>query len=156
MRAGSKRWRAAATALSGRLRKLPAGRSLRLLADRKRTNLPESLTSFVGRERELAEIKQRLPATRLLTLTGIGGIGKTRLAQQAAAEMLDAYRDGVWFVDLAPLGDPALVPSALAQVLQVKEAPGSRCLRCCAITCARGRPCSFSTTASMCWTAARG
>ena len=102
-----------------------AGRSVApLLADRKRTNLPEPLTSFVGRERELAEIKQRLPATRLMTLTGIGGMGKTRLAQQAAAEMLDAYRDGVWFVDLAPLGDPALVPSALAHVLQVKEAAG--------------------------------
>ena len=95
-----------------------------LLANRQRTNLPEPLTSFVGRERELAEIKQSLPATRLITLTGIGGLGKTRLAQQAAAEMLDAYRDGVWFVDLAPLGDPALVPSALADVLQVKEVTG--------------------------------
>jgi non-specific serine/threonine protein kinase len=94
------------------------------LTDPKRTNLPESLTSFVGRERELGEIKQRLPTTRLMTLTGIGGLGKTRLAQQAAAEMLDAYRDGVWFVDLAPLGDPALVPSALARVLQVKETAG--------------------------------
>jgi non-specific serine/threonine protein kinase len=102
-----------------------AGRSAApLLANRKRTNLPESLTSFVGRERELAEIKQRLPTTRLMTLTGIGGLGKTRLAQQAAAEMLDAYRDGVWFVDLAPLGDPALVPSAVARVLQVKEVAG--------------------------------
>ena len=99
-----------------------------LLTDRKRTNLPESLTSFVGRERELAEIKQRLPTTRLLTLTGMGGMGKTRLAQQAAAEMLDAYRDGVWFVDLAPLSDPALVPSALANVLQVKEPPGQSLL----------------------------
>ena len=101
----------------------------------------EPLTSFVGRERELAEIKQLLPATRLLTLTGTGGIGKTRLAQQAAAEVLDAYRDGVWFVDLAPLRDPALVPSALAQVLQVKESAGQPLLTCCAITCARGRPC---------------
>ena len=95
-----------------------------LLANRKRTNLPESLTSFVGRERELAEIKQKLPTTRLMTLTGIGGLGKTRLAQQAAAETLDAYRDGVWFVDLAPVADPALVPSALARVLQVKEVAG--------------------------------
>src|SRR5450631_2115959 len=102
-----------------------AGRSAApVLADRRRTNLPELLTSFVGRERELAELKQLLPTIRLLTLTGTGGIGKTRLAQQAAAEMLDAYRDGVWFVDLAPLGDPTLVPSALAQVLQVKEAAG--------------------------------
>ena len=72
----------------------------------RRTNLPESLTSFVGRERELVEIKRLLPATRLLTLVGIGGIGKTRLALQVAAEVMDAYRDGVWFVDLAPLDDP--------------------------------------------------
>ncbi len=93
-------------------------------ADHKRTNLPELLTSFVGRERELAELKRLLPKSRLLTLTGTGGIGKTRLAQQAAAEMLDAYRGGVWFVDLAPLRDPALVPSALAQVLQVTESAG--------------------------------
>jgi predicted ATPase/DNA-binding winged helix-turn-helix (wHTH) protein len=101
------------------------GRSVApVAADRRRTNLPESLTAFVGRERELAEIKQRLPATRMLTLTGTGGIGKTRLALQAAAEVRDAYRDGVWFVDLAPLRDAALVPSALAQVLQLKEMAG--------------------------------
>ena len=92
--------------------------------DRKRSNLPQVLTSFVGRELEIAEIKRLLPTTRSLTLTGTGGIGKTRLALQAAAEVLDAYRDGIWFVDLAPLTDPALVPSALAQVLGVKEAAG--------------------------------
>jgi non-specific serine/threonine protein kinase len=90
----------------------------------RRTNLPQLLQSFIGRERELAEIKQLLPGTRLLTLTGTGGIGKTRLALQAAAEVRDAYRDGVWFVDLAPLVDPGLVPSALAQVLGVKESAG--------------------------------
>jgi non-specific serine/threonine protein kinase len=93
-------------------------------ASRERTNLPQLLQSFIGRERELAEIKQLLPGARLLTLTGTGGIGKTRLALQAAAEVRDAYRDGVWFVDLAPLVDPALVPSALAQVLGVKESAG--------------------------------
>lgn len=91
------------------------------LSDRTRTNLPQVLTSFVGREREVAEIKQQLPMTRSLTITGTGGIGKTRLALQAAAEVLDAYRDGVWFVDLAPMQDPELVVSALAQVLGVKE-----------------------------------
>ncbi|MEO8751735.1 MAG: tetratricopeptide repeat protein [Casimicrobiaceae bacterium] len=95
-----------------------------LLSDRTRTNLPQVLASFIGREREIAQIKLLLPTTRLLTLTGTGGIGKTRLALQAAAEVLDAYRDGVWFVDLAPLRDPALVPSALAQVLGVKESAG--------------------------------
>ena len=91
---------------------------------REHTNLPQLLQSFIGRERELAQIKQLLPRTRLLTLTGTGGIGKTRLALQAAAEVRDAYRNGVWFVDLAPLSDPGLVPSALAQVLGVKESAG--------------------------------
>ena len=108
----------------GPVKEITARSGAPLLANRKRTNLPESLTSFVGRERELAEIKQRLATTRLMTLTGTGGLGKTRLAQQSGAEMLDAYRDGVWFVDLAPLGDPALVPSAVANVLQVKETAG--------------------------------
>ena len=78
----------------------------------------------------------------MLTLTGTGGIGKTRLAQQAAAEVLDAYRDGVWFVDLAPLRDPALVPSALAQVLQVKESAGQTAgQRAVQPSAARRRPC---------------
>ncbi len=86
-----------------------------------RSNLPEPLTSFVGRDRELAEMKRLLPNRRLLTIIGVGGIGKTRLALQLAAEVTDAYRDGVWLVDLAPLADPALVPSAVAQVLGVRE-----------------------------------
>jgi len=94
------------------------------LRNRGRTNLPEMLTSFIGRERELAQIKQILPTTRLLTLTGTGGIGKTRLAQQTAAEVIDAYRDGVWFIDLAPLSDATLVASAVAQALGVKASPG--------------------------------
>ena len=89
-----------------------------------RSNLPEPLTSFVGRKRELAEIRQLLPEARLLTLTGTGGIGKTRLALEIAAEVRDRYSDGVWFVDLAPTIDPALVPSVLAQVMRVKESAG--------------------------------
>ena len=87
-------------------------------------NLPEPLASFVGRERELVELKRLLANNRILTLVGAGGIGKTRLAVQLAAEVSDAYRDGVWFVDLAPLADPELVPSALAQTLEVQQAPG--------------------------------
>ncbi len=87
-------------------------------------NLPLQLTSFIGRERELAEIAALLRQHRLLTLTGPGGTGKTRLALQACAEALDEFPDGVFFVDLAPLADSALVPSAVAQTLGVQELPG--------------------------------
>ena len=87
-------------------------------------NLPQQVTSFVGRERELAEVKALLAKTRLLTLLGIGGLGKTRLSLQAAADLLDDYPDGVWFVELAPLTDPQLVPQAVASVLGVKEEAG--------------------------------
>jgi predicted ATPase/DNA-binding winged helix-turn-helix (wHTH) protein len=91
----------------------------------KRTNLPEPLTSFIGRERELVEIKRLLPGKRLLTLVGVGGIGKTRLALQAAAEVTDAYRDGVWLVELGSISDPSLVPTSVAQVLGVQEGAGA-------------------------------
>jgi len=87
-------------------------------------NLPEPLTSFVGRERELVELKRLLAKNRLLTLTGAGGIGKTRLALQLAAEVKDAYRDGVWFIDFAPLDDPELVPNVAAQTLGVHQSAG--------------------------------
>jgi predicted ATPase/DNA-binding NarL/FixJ family response regulator len=82
------------------------------------------LTSFVGREREIAEITRLLATTRLLTLTGAPGVGKTRLALEVAAGLGDAFRDGVWLVELAPLADPALVPQAVATVLGVREQPG--------------------------------
>jgi predicted ATPase/DNA-binding winged helix-turn-helix (wHTH) protein len=85
------------------------------------SNLPAALTSFVGRERELAEIKRLLPRSGLLTLVGAGGIGKTRLALEVAAEVIDAFRDGVWFVDLAPLTASSQVTSAAAQVLGARE-----------------------------------
>ena len=85
---------------------------------------PQPLTSFIGRERELVEIKRLLPSTRLLTLVGVGGIGKTRLALQLAAEVMDAYRDGVWLVDLGSIRDPLLVPTSVAQVLGVQEKNG--------------------------------
>src|SRR5262245_3384115 len=81
----------------------------------RRHNLPLQLTSFVGRERELAEVRRLLAGARLVTLTGTGGAGKTRLALQVAAETLDEHPDGTWFVDLAPLTDATLVPqTALA------------------------------------------
>jgi transcriptional regulator with XRE-family HTH domain len=85
--------------------------------------LPVALTSFVGREREIAELSGLLASVRLLTLTGVGGCGKTRLALEVARAVSSAYPDGVRFVDLAPLVDPALVPQAVATVLGVRETP---------------------------------
>ena len=87
-------------------------------------NLPASLTSFVGRERELVEVKRMLAMTRLLTLTGPGGSGKTRLALETAADLVGAYQDGVWLVDLAPLSEPGLLVQEVAGVLEVQERPG--------------------------------
>src|SRR5207248_10824042 len=87
-------------------------------------NLPRQLTSFVGREKEMVEVRQLLSTTALLTLTGSGGCGKTRLALQVAADLLEEYADGVWLVELASLADPALVPQAVASALGVREAPG--------------------------------
>jgi len=87
-------------------------------------NLTQQLNSFVGRERELAEIKQMLASNRLVTLLGMGGIGKSRLSMQLAAELLDDFPDGVWFVELAALTDPSLVAQAVASVLGVKEEAG--------------------------------
>ena len=98
----------------------PALRSLEATPN----NLPLQVTSFIGRERELAEIKRLLGDARLLTLLGMGGLGKTRLSLQVAADALEKYPDGVWFVDLAPIKDPSLVPNAAAQVLGVREEPG--------------------------------
>jgi predicted ATPase/class 3 adenylate cyclase len=88
-------------------------------------NLPLQATAFVGRERELAEVKALLGKTRLLTLLGVGGLGKTRLSLQATVDVIDDYPDGVWFVELAPLSDPLLVPQAVATVLGVKEDAGT-------------------------------
>jgi len=107
-------------------------------------NLPCHLTSFVGREREMTEVTSLLTVNRLLTLTGPGGCGKTRLALEVAGEILGrgdrptgadetaadgpacpSFPDGAWWVDLAPLEDPALVPQAVAKVLGVREEPGA-------------------------------
>ncbi len=87
-------------------------------------NLPRQMTSFVGREREMIEVKRLLSTTCLLTLTGAGGSGKTRLALQVAADLLEQYPDGVWLVELAPLLDPALVPHAVVSALGILEQPG--------------------------------
>lgn len=88
------------------------------------SNLPTQLTSFVGRVREIAEIKQLLKSSRLVVLTGPGGCGKSRLATQVAAELVEVYQDGVWLVEFAPLTDAQLVPQAVASTLGVHEQIG--------------------------------
>ncbi len=84
-------------------------------------NVPAELTSFVGRRRELAEIKRRLGSSRLVTLTGPGGVGKTRLALRAAAEVARAFPDGVWLVPLASIQDPLLIAEAAFNALGVQN-----------------------------------
>ncbi len=86
-------------------------------------NLPTVLSSFVGRARELAELKELLESARLLTIAGPAGVGKTRLALQLAREAVDDFDDGAWWVALAPLTDPSLVPQAVASALMVREVP---------------------------------
>lgn len=88
-------------------------------------NIPIQLTSFIGREQEVAELKELLQSTRLITLTGPGGSGKTRLAIQVAGEIIEHFRNGVFFVALAPLTDPKLIVSAIAQPLGIKETVGN-------------------------------
>ncbi len=110
-------------------------------------NLPVQITSFIGRERDIVEVTELIGRVRLLTLTGPGGCGKTRLALQVSADLLKHFSDGVWLIDLAPLFDPSLVAQAVASILDIHEEP------CC----------SFDTTltgtskagrCSWCWTTA--
>src|SRR5512136_2959565 len=86
-------------------------------------NLPLQLTSFVGREKEIADIKGLLNSARLVTLTGSGGTGKTRLSQEVGAEELSSFANGAWLIELAPLSDPAQIIPALAQVFGLQELP---------------------------------
>jgi predicted ATPase/class 3 adenylate cyclase/DNA-binding CsgD family transcriptional regulator len=98
---------------------------LRSLADpRLLTNLPPQVSSFIGREGELDEVRALVGGARLVTLTGVGGAGKTRLGLEVAARLLDGTGDGVWFADLASLADPDLVPVTVADVLGVRQEPG--------------------------------
>ncbi len=92
--------------------------------DARPNNLPIQLTSFVGRAREIAEVKRLLGTARLVTLTGSGGAGKTRLALQVAADVVEDYPDGVWLAEFAPIADPALVPKTVASALDVPEQLG--------------------------------
>ncbi|HEU5438154.1 MAG TPA: LuxR C-terminal-related transcriptional regulator [Ktedonobacterales bacterium] len=88
-----------------------------------RSNLPAQVSSFIGRERELEQIARLLRQQRLVTVTGAGGIGKTRLALQAAAAELDRFADGVWLVELAPLASPELVAETVGKVLALRTDP---------------------------------
>ncbi len=87
-------------------------------------NLPRQRTSFVGRESEIAEIKALLDQAALVTVLGMGGMGKTRLTIQVAGELFQRYPDGTWFVDLSAIADPALVPSVTARALDIFDEPG--------------------------------
>jgi predicted ATPase/class 3 adenylate cyclase len=87
------------------------------------TNLPLQVTTFVGRDDDLIEVTEALGESRVVTLIGVGGVGKTRLAVQTAAEMLPRYRDGVWMCELGPLSDPGQVPDAVATTLGVQQRP---------------------------------
>jgi predicted ATPase/class 3 adenylate cyclase len=98
----------------------PALRSLEAVPN----NLPLQLTSFRGRDQDLLEISDILKDARLLTLFGTGGVGKTRLALQTGAELLERYPDGVWYIELASITDLGLVPSIVSSVLNVNETPG--------------------------------
>ncbi|HUO71945.1 MAG TPA: LuxR C-terminal-related transcriptional regulator [Solirubrobacteraceae bacterium] len=102
-------------------------------------NLPDQLTSFVGRAEELRALRAGLSETRLLTLTGAGGAGKTRLALQLAADCLDLFSEGAWWVDLAAVGDPQLVSDAVAAALGVRPLPSMSALEAC---CARLATCN--------------
>jgi len=87
-------------------------------------HLPVQLTSFIGRGTEIDGVRRTLSADRLVTLTGAGGVGKTRLAVQVAGALVGDFDDGVWYVDLAPIADPSLVPVAMASALGSPEQPG--------------------------------
>ncbi|TMB50246.1 MAG: adenylate/guanylate cyclase domain-containing protein [Chloroflexi bacterium] len=91
-------------------------------------NLPEQLTSFIGRQRELAAVTELVRSHRLVTLTGAGGTGKTRVAVRVAADLLAEHSDGAFFVDLAPIRDPVLIPLAIAQALSARVDPGGDAL----------------------------
>ena len=87
-------------------------------------NLPLQTTSFVGRDHEIAEVRRLLASARTVTLTGVGGGGKTRLALQVAAGLVDDFPDGVWFVEVSSLSHPSLVAQTVATVLGVAEESG--------------------------------
>jgi predicted ATPase/class 3 adenylate cyclase len=109
-------------AISGLRSEFPPLNSL----DARANNLPMQVTSLFGREQDVEDVKSLLAKHRLLTLFGAGGVGKTRLALQVGADLLDRYPDGVWFADLAPISDPELVASVIASVVGMPQRAGQR------------------------------
>jgi predicted ATPase/class 3 adenylate cyclase len=110
--------------ISGLATDFPALRSLDAIPN----NLPVQLTSFIGRAREIEQVNNLLAQERLVTLVGAGGSGKTRLAIQATAELMDTFKDGVWFIDLAPLDSPAFLLQTILAVLKLREETGQALL----------------------------
>ncbi len=100
------------------------GLGYRFIGEVSDSNLPVRLTSFIGREREIEDVGRLFATTRLLTLTGAGGSGKTRLAHEVARGLLEEFADGVWWCELGPLSDSTLVPQTVAATLGVREQPG--------------------------------
>ena len=110
---------------TGRLQRIrPTGPRPEEPSNAGKHNLPAPRTSFVGREREMVEVKRALAMTRLLTLTGPGGSGKTRFALEVARDLVSSQKDGVWLVELAGLSQGELVPQAVAEALGLREQPG--------------------------------
>jgi predicted ATPase len=114
-----------AAELSGLIEAPEQKNSVASPAPAKRHNLPEQLTSFIGREREIGELRERILSQRLVTLTGAGGTGKTRLGLQVSRQVLEAFADGVWLVELAPVGEPALVSKTVAAAFGLQESASS-------------------------------
>src|SRR6202522_4132127 len=122
---------------AGLRREFPALRAL----DASPGNLRPALTSFIGRESEAGEVHAAVKAHRLVTLTGVGGVGKTRLALEVAGRLVDEFPDGVWFFELAAVADPVAVPDAVAAVLGITQQPGKSVAESVAAAPAgRGRP----------------
>jgi predicted ATPase/class 3 adenylate cyclase len=112
--------------IDGLPEEFPAPRSL----DARPNNLPAQMSSFIGREEVIRSVEASLEETRLLTLTGPGGTGKTRLALEVAHRQLPSFLDGVWFVDLSAVTDPSVVPTEIAIALEATRDPGASVLQC--------------------------
>jgi hypothetical protein len=121
------------------------------LAARGAHGLATALTSFVGRAGETAEVAGLLDRYRLVTVTGPGGVGKTRLAAEVARQVAWRFADGVWMVELASVQEPALVQAAVATALGLRQAPGPSIVDSLITALAPRRYCWCSTTVSICW-----